>query len=219
MAQHFRPRDAATLILIDRTEGDRRVLMGRRANGHAFMPDKWVFPGGRLDRGDWFVPVAADLPAEVSALASEAPRRPVADARRLARALALAAVRETYEETGLVLGRPDRPVRGPAGWARFLGAGYRPDLSGLSYVARAVTPPGRTRRFDARFFMADAGTLLSREPVDSHELSELRWFPLAEAETLDLPSVTRAVLGLVGRIIDGETVAPPFWAWHRRSLD
>lgn len=219
MALSQRPRDAATLILLDHEGAAPRVLMGRRAGGHAFMPDKWVFPGGRLDRGDWFAPVAADLRPEVSEAVAAAPRRAPTDPARLARALALAAVRETFEETGLVLGCTDCPVRGPSGWARFLEAGYRPDLSGLSYVARAITPPGRTRRFDARFFLADAAQLLSREPQDSHELGELRWFALDEADALDLPTVTRLVLGLVGRIVAGEAVTPPYWAWHRKSAD
>jgi 8-oxo-dGTP pyrophosphatase MutT (NUDIX family) len=219
MAQSSRPRDAATLILVDSSGGQPRVLMGRRAGGHVFMPDKWVFPGGRLDRGDWFAPVEADLPPDVSAAVAMAPRRVPGDPRRLARALALAAVRETFEETGLVLGRPGTPLRGPPAWAPFLGQGYRPDLSSLTYVARAITPPGRTRRFDARFFLSDAAHLADPTPKDSRELEELRWFPLAETAALDLPTVTRMVLGLVERTVAGERVTPPFWAWHRKSED
>ncbi|MCS6985873.1 MAG: NUDIX domain-containing protein [Sphingomonadaceae bacterium] len=219
MTAHARPRDAATLVLVDRSESVPRLLMGRRAATHAFMPGKWVFPGGRVDRADWYAPVLADLPPEVAEAVAQAPRRPPACPRRFARALALAAVRETFEETGLVLGRRAAPVRGPGAWARFLAAGYRADLSGLSYLARAVTPPGRPRRFDARFFLADASALLSTEPVDSHELEELRWVSLADARLLDLPAVTRLVLQLLERRWRGEEVPPPFWAWHRRAAD
>ncbi|WP_448578159.1 NUDIX hydrolase [Thermaurantiacus sp.] len=219
MVQASRPKDAATLILVDASGSHPRVLMGRRAGGHVFMPDKWVFPGGRLDRGDWFAPVAADLRPEVSAAVGMAPRRTPGDPHRLARALALAAVRETYEEAGLVLGRAGAPLRGPPSWSPFLSRGFRPDLSGMSYIARAITPPGRPRRFDARFFLADATHLLLSEPRDSHELEELRWFTLAETADLDLPTVTRMVLGLVQRRLAGESISPPFWAWHRRSED
>lgn len=171
MPRSPRPRDAATLILLRTDAGRPRVLMGRRASGHAFMPDKWVFPGGRLDRGDWFMPVATDLCPEVAAAVAAPPCRPLASPLRLARALALAAVRETFEEAGLVVGRPAPvPARVPSGWARFAGAGVLPDLSGLAYLARAVTPPGRSRRFDARFFLARAEGLAAQEPADSHEL-------------------------------------------------
>lgn len=207
----MRPRDAATLILED-AEG--RVLLGRRSGGHAFMPGKWVFPGGRLDRGDWHAPVAANLAPEVAAAVGAAPRRPVSDPARLARALALAAVRETFEEAGLVLGAGHNLTRAPAGWQRFLETGFAPDLSRLAYLARAVTPPGRTRRFDARFFLAPAEALVSRTPVASHELTELHWFPLPEAQALDLPTVTRAVLDLVAERREGKIIAPPHWAWR-----
>ncbi|MFQ3595438.1 MAG: NUDIX hydrolase [Sphingomonadaceae bacterium] len=212
----MRPRDAATLILVRRDRGAPELLMGRRAGGHAFMPGKWVFPGGRLDRCDWHAPVGADLPPEVAAAVGERPARPRRSPERLARALALAAVRETFEETGLILGRPGDPVRAPGGWERFCGSGYRADLSGLAYVARAITPPGRPRRFDARFFLCDASHLAHQEPQDSRELAELAWFPLDDARTLDLPSVTRAVLDLVEQHCSGRPVTPPFWAIRSR---
>jgi 8-oxo-dGTP pyrophosphatase MutT (NUDIX family) len=212
-----RPRDAATLILVRRDGPTPALLLGRRAQGHVFMPGKWVFPGGRVDRADWFAPVAADLPPDVAEAVAMRPRRAPADPRRLARALALAAVRETFEETGLILGQRATPGRAPGAWGRFHGSGFRPDLSGLSYLARAITPPGRPRRFDARFFLADSEQLLSLEPEDSHELSELRWFGIADARGLDLPTVTRAVLDLVEARLSGEPVAPPFWAWRGRG--
>ena len=219
MATSLRPRDAATLVLVRRDLPEPRLLLDRRAGGHAFMPDKWVFPGGRLDRGDWNVPVAADLAADVARQVAAAPRRAPACPQRFARALALAAVRETFEETGLLLGQPApaRPARGA--WGRFLGLGVRPDLGGLAYLARAITPPGRTRRFDARFFLADAARLVALDPVDSHELSELCWLTLEDARLLDLPTVTRAVLALVERHLAGTPEPPPFWAWRRASAD
>ena len=209
MPSRLRPRDAATLILLRTDRGGPEILMGRRACGHAFMPGKWVFPGGRLDRGDWHMAASTELRPEVVAELLRGRCRPVASPARLARALALAAVRETFEETGLVVGRPGAARRHPpAGWSHFAATGFLPDLSHLAYLARAITPPGRTRRFDARFFLAPAEALASLEPADSHELSEIRWFGLADARTLDLPTVTRAVLDLVEAHAAGRP-APP----------
>jgi 8-oxo-dGTP pyrophosphatase MutT (NUDIX family) len=199
-----RPKDAATLIL---TRGGSRpeVLMGRRAPGHVFMASKWVFPGGRIDRSDFTAASAADLSPETARrLESELP------ARR-ARALALTAVRETFEETGLVLGRaaPAASVAGP--WRDYRQAGALPDLSVLTYVARAITPPGRTRRFDARFFMAPAEALLSPEPTaGSGELDEIAWLPLDQARGLDLPAITRFVLGELAERLEQPDRPLPF---------
>ncbi|MDI6625894.1 MAG: NUDIX hydrolase, partial [Brevundimonas sp.] len=87
-------------------------------------------------------------------------------------------------------------VAGP--WREFRAAGALPDLAALRYMARAITPPGRSRRFDARFFMADASALLHPEPTaGSGELDEIAWLPLDEARAVDLPAITRFVLGEV----------------------
>jgi len=175
--------------------------MGRRAGGHIFMPGKWVFPGGRIEPADYHAEAAAGLlHAEAEALAQTA-RLARQNGERLARALAMAAVRETFEETGLVLGRKAAPARAPGGWRPFMERGYRPDLSPLRYIARAITPAGHVRRFDARFLMADADALLSFEPEDSHELGDLGWFTLAECHALDIIDVTQHVLGVVENII------------------
>jgi 8-oxo-dGTP pyrophosphatase MutT (NUDIX family) len=200
-----RPKDAATLILTRVRKGAPEVLMGRRAPGHVFMASKWVFPGGRVDRADFSAASANELPpAEALRLGREVP------ARR-ARALALAAVRETFEETGLLLAEP-APAASVAGpWREFRAEGALPDLAALSYTARAITPPGRTRRFDARFFMADASALLHPEPTaGSGELDEIAWLPLAEARDLDLPAITRFVLGEVNERLTHPSRPLPF---------
>jgi 8-oxo-dGTP pyrophosphatase MutT (NUDIX family) len=187
-----RPKDAATLILTRTRNGVAEVLMGRRARGHVFMASKWVFPGGRVERADAGAASAAELPpADAARLTREVtPRR--------ARALALAAVRETFEETGLLLAKPAPPASVAGPWREFRASAALPDLAALSYIARAITPPGRSRRFDARFFMADAAALLHPEPTaGSGELDEIAWIRLAEAETLDLPAITRFVIGEV----------------------
>jgi 8-oxo-dGTP pyrophosphatase MutT (NUDIX family) len=199
-----RPRDAATLIIIRRDEGEPKVMMGRRHGGHSFMPDKWVFPGGRIDRADFNAPYGADLRPDVAArLQKTAP-----PAR--ARALALAAVRETFEEVGLLLATPAPPRIAAGPWREFLALGALPDLSAMDFVARAVTPPMLPKRFDARFFMADAARLISleRQP-DCGELDEIAWFGLEDALALDLPTVTRFVLREVPkRLVDSSLPAP-----------
>jgi len=156
------------------------------------MPGRYVFPGGRVDAGDARVKVPVDLRPEVSAQLS------VGCTPGRARALAMAAVRETFEETGLIVGyRVTAPIvtRSP-GWAPFFATGYVPALDRLDYVARAITPPGRVRRFDARFFLVDAagvgGTL-----AGNGELEDLRWVPLREVHRLAVAPVTRRVLELL----------------------
>jgi 8-oxo-dGTP pyrophosphatase MutT (NUDIX family) len=183
-------RDAATLLLI---RNGCEVMMGQRAKGHVFMPDKWVFPGGRVDPGDARRRAAAELTPDNETLLR------LANARRPPRALALAAARETLEETGLRLGGKDGP-----------------DLSKLTFIARAITPAHRPRRFDARFFMADAAKVLESDmPAGGDELLHVEWFPLVEAEKLDLPSITRFVLKEAGRRLAGEAVDPPFLRWAK----
>jgi 8-oxo-dGTP pyrophosphatase MutT (NUDIX family) len=204
-----RPKDAATLILARRGVHPE-VLMGRRAPGHVFMASKWVFPGGRIDRSD-FAAAAASEPGGPTRARLEAEVDP-----RRARALLLTAVRETFEETGLIVGRaaPPASVAGP--WREFRQAGALPDLAALTYIARAITPPGRTRRFDARFFLADADALLSPEPTaGSGELDEIAWLPLADARALDLPAITRFVLGEVSERLSNPDRPLPFVRWHR----
>lgn len=186
-----RPRDAATLILV---RGGREVMMGQRSKGHVFMPDKWVFPGGRVDPCDARAKAASELTAETDALL-----RKGTVSRRPPRAFALAATRETLEEAGLRVGTE---------------AG--PELDKLSFIARAITPPYRPRRFDARFFMADAEAVLADDkPAEGEELLHVRWFSLAEANALDLPSITRFVLKEVEARLAGEAVLPPFLRWSR----
>jgi 8-oxo-dGTP pyrophosphatase MutT (NUDIX family) len=192
-----RPRDAATLIIIDRRGPELKVLMGRRHAGHRFMPGKFVFPGGRIEAGDRSMPVAGALHARAEqALVA----RVVRPSSQRARALALAAIRETFEETGLLLGTKEHgpPDEVPAGpWTSFRERGVFPDLEALQVVARAITPPRRPKRFDTRFFAVDRGAVADEVPdvvgPDS-ELVELTWVTMREAKDLDLPIITLTVL-------------------------
>ena len=194
----LRPRDAATLILIEQGLHGPRVLMGRRHDGHKFMPGKFVFPGGAVEPVDRRMSIAGPLDAIVEAKLLAETRHSSPD---FARALALAALRETFEETGLALGVGDwgAPENPPDGaWARFAATGVFPALDGLDFLARAITPPGRPRRFDARFFVADASLIAHRADGVVHpeaELVELVWTPLDKALELDIPAITRTILG------------------------
>jgi 8-oxo-dGTP pyrophosphatase MutT (NUDIX family) len=192
-----RPKPAATLILLDHAGREPTVLMGRRNPAHKFMPGKFVFPGGRLDPADRRMRVASPLHGEVERrLLAHLPRR----GPETARALALAAIRETFEETGLVLGTkaPLEAGKVPDGaWRDYSAHGFAPDLSKLSFVAHALTPPRRPRRFDTFFFVADAETIGHRAAgviSPQAEFVELVWIALSEARRLDLPTVTSVIL-------------------------
>jgi len=185
-----RPRDAATLIIHRHAGGTLEVLMGERSARHAFMPNRYVFPGGSVDRHDWRAPVAAPLDPAVAARLQRA-----ASAAR-AQALVLAAVRETFEETGLIVGAPlaGTPARKPPpGWEGFFATGHAPALDRIGYLCRAVTPPGRPRRFNARFLVLAAEHARGRLK-DSSELGSLVWVPVAEAQKLKIPRITEIVL-------------------------
>ena len=217
-----RPKDASTLILIDRSGKVSKVLLGKRHDRHKFMPGKFVFPGGGVDRSDKHMPVATPLEQHAEARLLErfhhgSPTR--------ARALALAAIRETFEETGLLLGVRSEASNVPEGpWAAFAREKVLPDLRALHFVGRAITPPGRPRRFDARFFTMDASAIAHR--IDGvtgpdAELVELVWMPLSEAKHLDMPAVTEVMLEeLEARVADGlrHDLPVPFYRMLRGSF-
>ncbi len=223
------PKDAATLIIIDRTTTPAKVLMGKRHHGHKFMPGKFVFPGGRIERTDSSMNVAGTLAAPVEDKLQKLMQRP---SITRARGLALAAVRETFEETGLLIGVKDHgvPPSSPEGpWREFASHGVYPDLEPLHFIARAITPPRRPKRFDARFFAVDAKHIAHRiEGVVSPdtELVDLVWQPIGVAIELDLPSITRIVLKELEARIEagfGHHLPTPFFheknrRWYRDLL-
>ena len=218
---YLRPRDAATLILVRQRGKIPEVLLGCRDAKHAFMPNRYVFPGGRVDPADSRVPVATPLDRFV-----DERLRKAATAQR-ARALAVAAVRETFEETGLMLAKP---LKGGAPqqdfgehWHGFLDKGMGPALDCLDLIARAVTPPGRPRRFNARFFMARAEDAKG-DIRHSSELGDIRWVRLDEARELPLPTITGLILGEIGRLVKEppnrkkQRKIPLFTTVHRKHL-
>ena len=162
-----------------------------------------VFPGGGVAPEDETVALAG-MPSSacLTRLTTEAGPNP--------QSLLAAAIRELWEETGLILGRPDAWSDPPGDWAGFAGAGYRPDAAGLRFVFRAITPPGRPRRFDARFFLVSAERLKGGAAAalsGDGELSNLQWIALDLVRTFNLPFITQVVLAeLPGLLADD---APP----------
>ena len=182
-------RDAATVILVREAANDPHILMGQRGKTAVFMPEKYVFPGGAVD--------AADASFDVPGLdgLSRTRLQKLTDGRS-PETFATAAIRELWEETGQCLGKPE-PWSPPDAWKGFAAKGLAPDASALRFFFRALTPPGRPRRFDARFFLADAAALAS-DPDDfseaEDELSHLHWVAMRDVRKLDLPFITQLVL-------------------------
>lgn len=169
-----KPRHAASLIVWRDGDGEPEILMGMRHAKHKFMPSVLVFPGGRVDRADHGVKVLSELRPE--ALALLAHRAPPS----LARALGVAAVRELYEETGLLMGE-------------LKGTRLLADLSPLDYLCRAVTPTTRSMRFNARFLIAPASAVRG-DIAGSGELEGLAWYPLSHAMKAKLANITERIL-------------------------
>ncbi|UFN49582.1 NUDIX domain-containing protein [Roseomonas sp. OT10] len=205
-ARAVRPRDAATLLLWRQGPAGLEVLMGVRSSRHRFMPGRLVFPGGRVDAADSRVPLASPLRPE--------PRRALehrATPAR-ARAIATAAVRELWEETGLRLGDA-----GPGG-------ALRPDLAALDYLCRAVTPPMSPVRFNARFLTAPADAAQGGL-AGSGELEALGWYPVSGTPERDLAPITAQVLAEFRALMALPEVARPgrpliwFQGRDRRRLE
>ncbi|WP_169568627.1 NUDIX hydrolase [Sneathiella limimaris] len=188
-----RPKDASTII-IHRQSGPRtEILMGERSSRHSFMPNTYVFPGGRVDAGDARIIPAKDLREDVLERLCRGGCTPAR-----ARALAIAAIRETFEETGLLIsasyGAPRRSKLQV--WNDFGTVTCGPDLSRLDYIARAVTPPMRKKRFNTRFFVLD-GNEIEGNLGGSDELLDMKWVTLSEARDLEIPAITEYILGEV----------------------
>jgi 8-oxo-dGTP pyrophosphatase MutT (NUDIX family) len=207
------PVPSATLLLLRDRAGRLQVLMTTRHDAAGFAAGAIVFPGGKREAGD------AALVAHCRAQ----------DGDEEARTLRVAAIRETFEETGILLGAKmgdehTDAVRSPGGpWDAFVAAGVVPDLAPVHFIARAITPPGLARRFDTRFFAIDASAIAAR--LDGvvgpdTELTELVWHPIAAAARMDMPAITTAVLEeLAARIAAGfsHDLPVPFYRMMNRK--
>jgi 8-oxo-dGTP pyrophosphatase MutT (NUDIX family) len=214
-----KPKAAASLILVDTSNSVPRVLMGRRHASLRFMPEKFVFPGGRVEPADEAIAAADSLSESADARLALRNHRGAPSPR----ALALAAIRETFEETGLLIGTTvTTPAQNaPDVWQSFVRLGYVPRIGHLTFLARAVTPTHLPRRFDTRFFVADANSISHRVDGIAHadaELTELAWLPIAEAQKLDVGTITGAILlELVRRLNAGLETDVPVPFFHTRN--
>ncbi len=193
-----RPKDASTIVLYRQVGPRTEILMGERSGKHSFMPNTYVFPGGRVDPADARIPPAKDLREDVL---ERLVRGGCSPAR--ARALAVAAIRETFEETGLrIAASYNAPRRSKLQiWNDFGTSTCGPDLSQLDYIVRAVTPPMRKKRFNTRFFVMD-GESLEGDLTGSDELVEMKWVTIGEAKDLNIPLITEYVLNQVQDYLD-----------------
>lgn len=181
------PKPAASLVLVRRSPAGPEILMGRRAGKHRFLPDVYAFPGGRVDSSD-----RTDIPHKPLSINGDMETQ----------ALGIAAVRETWEETGILLGRLD-------------GDRLRADLSGLRYLCRAITPADSPIRFHAWFFLQD----VTGQPLvlgGSGELLDLAFRPVQACLRLPLADITEFVLGQVAEL--GPDLQPrrtAFWRYRQ----
>lgn len=195
-------RDASSVIIVRRDGPIPSVLLGQRGKSAVFMPNKFVFPGGAVDQSDFSVSLG-DIP------------NPVCSRRLLeysnienTHAFFSAAIREVWEETGLMFGKKcNRKITktSDTSWKAFYDLGLEPCAKGFHFIFRAITPPNRSRRFDARFFLVDANKIsgnLNDFSKASDELSHLQWFSIKEARNLDLPFITEVILAEVETLIE-----------------
>ena len=207
-----KPRVASTLVISCGSGKNLKILMGQRSSRHDFMPSVYVFPGGRVDRADSYAKFAGDLSPRTERILEAAynPRR--------ARAVALASVRETWEETGLMLGKSAKQSRNlnNASYDAFRKAGQLPDLSGIEIFGRAVTPPHRHKRFDAWFFVKNLGDITLPKISDSTELLNVGWFSFDEIESLETQRATDMMLQVLERFL--KTDRPPERIFYSRAI-
>lgn len=184
-----RPRLASTIVLTHGPKNKLKILMGKRSIKHDFMPSVYVFPGGRVDKSDSYAKYTGELSMRTKTILETAynPRK--------ARALVLASLRETYEETSLMIGRKeDHKTTSKSTWNEFYKAGLTPSLDGIEVFGRAITPPHRHKRFDAWFFIKNIETQSPPDISDTAELEDVAWFTFEQIWELNLQRATKMML-------------------------
>lgn len=204
-----RPRDAASLILLRGEGRELEVLAGRRPLHVRFMPGVHVFPGGAIDPPDrvcWNVESGSETLGP-----------------KLARC-ARAALRETWEEAGVLVGCPAAscaaaPVTRPIERA-YRDHGIVAAMDRLTYVGRAITPSHSNRRFNTRFFLSDGSNVFG-EPASTEELEDVRWYPIGRHPLESFRDVTRFMLARAIALRNGTATGPAplfYWAKNARRI-
>lgn len=187
-----KPVDAAGLVLIRQGRGEPEILLGRRHGKSGFLPDIYVAPGGRVDAADHRSSGFAEAlhPHLIAELTSGGSRRPPL-------AFPRAALRETFEETGLLIGKSvggDIAAAAQPIWQAYREHGIAPAFGDLDFLCRAITPVYSRRRYNTRFFLAD-GALAVGDIRGNGELEDLAWRRESELRHLNIVDVTQYVLG------------------------
>lgn len=188
------PKLSASLLIIDDADIEPRFLFGRRHARHVFMPNRYVFPGGRVDKYDAKVPVTFEMhPTDRLLVGSYLNNR---HKNKGAEALAFCAIREAWEESGQLFGKSGAFEMVHDDWRVFSENALVPDLSALRLLARAVTPATLPRRYDTWFFMGFRSSIALTADVcgPDSELDHQVWANEAESRAFDLPAITRMVL-------------------------
>jgi 8-oxo-dGTP pyrophosphatase MutT (NUDIX family) len=210
LSRPVRPRHAASLVLVRKRDGATQILMGRRPAKAAAFPEAYVFPGGRVDRADAAVTPAAPLSAQtLNDLCTRGGCTPA-----MARALATTAIRETFEETGLLIAAPGDVGTHDGAWSQFAEQGLAPAHDRLRFLGRAITPTSAPRRFHARFFLADGETVLG-EVRSNGELDALDWYAIEDALELPTIDVTQFILKELAAAERGDVRDAPFFRYRR----
>lgn len=217
---YIRPKNASTMILIDGSRNKPRILMGKRNKKLKFMPGALVFPGGSVDKFDGSVAVGDELTNTTENRLMKAMRgKPT---QRGARALGVAAVREVAEESGLLLGKSGILKNDHEDWADFKKQNLVPSLSALRLFARAITPPGNSRRFDTWFFIAHASEIgfTPEGGFDADgELEDLQWIRPKDAITENTREITRVMLvELIQRLEKDPNLSDDYPAPHYQTV-
>ena len=191
-------KPAATIALLRDSPSRMEVLLLKRDRNASFVPGAYVFPGGRVDPADW----TKQTLASVDGLTTEtaAARLGLVGTSPPAIAYYIAALREAFEETGILVGVGPNAQAPPTAAAsvevEVLRNGLmegsvsfnealkhlscRIDGSSIEYLAHWITPEREPRRFDTRFFAARVQT--DAEPIfDPREMTEARWLSPKEA--------------------------------------
>jgi 8-oxo-dGTP pyrophosphatase MutT (NUDIX family) len=199
-----RPKLASTIVLVRHVNGFAEILMGKRSIKHDFMPSIFVFPGGRVDPSDTYAPSHDHMNTRTREILEAA----MTPAR--ARACVMAAVRETFEETSLMLGAsvdtPPKAINDPS-WKAFHATGHIPVLEDIEVMGRAITPPHRNKRFDTWFFLAELADDIASRPIStSTELVELDWFSFEQIKQLELHRMTEMMIEITEKHLETDNL-------------